>query len=219
MGTEARGLLTAGAAVAINEIDSVTRAYLGAVDDGDLATADVEAASLEVLASSSATILAAAIGATGGRSNAFGGSATVNRIRSRVDAFGRNADLTTSGPVSVDADNDAVVRTLAGGAAISVPDEGLVGRAAVGAGVSVNDVVGRVHAYLADSTVTTSGGDLTVAADAEATIRALAAGGALGQGLVLGGSFTLNQIHHEVDAHLLDTPDGPGVRCARRLRR
>ena len=165
-----------GAAVSYNLIQNTLTAYV------DSSTVTSTAGGVSVSAGSTPVLVSLAIGGAGGELFAFGGSVTVNSIDNTVSAYVTSSTVTAWDSVGVTATESPVMVVLAGGFAGSA-------NAAVGAAVAVNMIGGsfdqsnpdavataeeassppsegsdQVGAYIENSTVTATNGDVTVLA-------------------------------------------------------
>ena len=170
-----------GAAFAWNEIESDIQA--------SVENSTVNTASLSVRAEmKDAEIWTLSVGAAGAKKLAIAGSVSVNAIYNTIDAHISNAsDIDTAGDVSVIAQDDSSIKSLAGQVAISLQSS------SDGAAVGVNMIDNTVKAYVDNSNVDTiSAGNLIVKADETATIHSISAGGTGAKGFTLGGSVSVN---------------------------
>ncbi|MCB2040473.1 MAG: hypothetical protein KDH48_06615, partial [Rhodoferax sp.] len=180
------GKTAIGAAVSFNVITNQVRAY---VEDATLDARNA-GSSIQLSASSSATLVSVAMGVGGGGvSFALGGSLTVNSIANSVDAHIRNSSSVEAGrDVSVRATESDTLVTVAGGFAAATSGGGN----AVGAAIAYNyiggsfdvanpEVVNRdstatdqITAYI-DNTQVVAGRDVVVVAGYQAPAGAVPA--------------------------------------------
>ncbi len=133
---------------------------------------------------------------------AVAGNVSENEIEMTVDAYvgddseKKGSSIISSGTVTVKATDSSTLISVAGSAAIANQTT-----AAVGAAVSYNLVHNSVLAYVDDSTVQ-SGGTMTVSADSNPLLVAVAIGGATADTCALGGSVTINSVANTVAAYI-----------------
>ncbi|NOY98599.1 MAG: hypothetical protein GXP40_05255, partial [Chloroflexi bacterium] len=183
-----------GAALATNDIGNTVQAYIR--------NATVVASSILLSAGNAgfaSTIKTLTVGGAGAALLAAGGSVSFNDIGSTIQAFiDSNAAVNASGQVSVTATNEATIEALAGGAAVA-------GGASVGAALATNSIGNTLEAYISGSAV---GGDsVTVNANSNSTIEALALGGAGAAGFALGGSISKSTIGNTLNAYISNDAD------------
>ena len=156
-----------GAAV-VNTL--IVKDTLASIDTG--ATVDADGR-IEVSATSEEDIAAIAAGGAGAESFALGGSVAMNIITNTTRAYvDSGADLEADLDITITAEDDSLIRSLAGIAAASG------GPAAVAAARGTNVIVNTVEAYIDSAEVTSSGGGVAVSADSTAEIETASAGGA-----------------------------------------
>lgn len=177
-----------GAAVAVSTIDTAARASLSGVTLNPALALVVDAdlrGEIRSVAASGAVDLGASVN----------GSFTTNRVGASVTAETHNLNQATTGTsVSVTADNDADIASLAGTVAGS-------GGAAAGVAVALNDIGGSVVAKAVGGTLNTNGA-LVVRATASGTIESVAAGAAVGGSASAAGSNTTNALTSTVLAQM-----------------
>ncbi|MEC5399591.1 leukotoxin LktA family filamentous adhesin [Uliginosibacterium sp. H1] len=176
------GQMAGAAAVAINEIDNRTNAYI----DGKKTVNGIDAASLNVSATDGAGIFAVvgALGLSAGNAG-FGVSFAWNDIDNRIGAELKNTHVDT-GSVSLTAKNDSEIETYAMGGGGSA-------KVGVSGSLAINDITTQTQARSDNSTVLASG-NVSIKATDEADI--LAVTGALSGGgtAAVGASGSYNHI-------------------------
>ena len=184
-GDSTQSSVAAGAAAAYNEVRTTARAAIIDTDDVVQLVAVAGAASLE--ARSTANIDAFTFGfagalSAGGSDTAIGiagaGSGSGNSIVNTIEAAVRGSSLTTTGDVSLEAEDDSSIDAIAGSVAVSIA-AGQDSTVAVGLGLSItiNEVANHVLAIVDDSD--DAGGDVTLTAESSAEIQAKAIGAAV----------------------------------------
>ncbi len=206
--------LAAGVSVASNEIENTTEAYVNS-------SHVVSAGNVLLLATSQPTIKALSIGVSvatttgglGGIGGSGAGAGSGDTVENRVLSYINNSSVTSdSGVISIGAGDEPTIETVAGSLSVGV-GSGLIGGvgASVGISVAINDVQDTVQAYINNSTVNTTGGDVVVIAAETATIDAWTIGGAVGvgqsggaDGVGLGGAGagSGNTVMNNVDADI-----------------
>ena len=165
---------------AVNEITSLTRAYLF--------EPNVSAKHVTVTATSDARIDALTIGGAVA-SGAFSGAGSGNTITTTTEAYldgGNNlasaGGVNATGNVSVVALNDSTIIADAGGFSLAVTisqqSGGLTATGSIGIGASMNKIDAKTSATIRDITVSANAGTLTLESKANQTIRALSMAGA-----------------------------------------
>ena len=133
---------------------------------------------------------------------ALAGNFSENEIEMTVEAYvgddseNKGSSIISSGTVKVSATDSSTLISVSGGVAITNQTT-----AAVGAAVSYNLVHNSVLAYVDDSTVQ-SGGTMTVSADSNPLLVAVAIGGATADTCAIGGSVTINSVANTVAAYI-----------------
>jgi hypothetical protein len=169
-----------GAAVAENKIANRIRAFVRNAAGLEATVGDVT-----VDADERSSIRANTVTASAAASISIGGAAAAavteakNTLQSTIDAFIDNSDVQAAGKVAVDADDTATIRAEIDAFALS---GGLVSLA-VGVSLSDTTITDNVSAYINDSRVTASGGDISVTADFTPTITTTNIVGAVSFGL------------------------------------
>ncbi|UCD79969.1 MAG: LEPR-XLL domain-containing protein, partial [Desulfobacterales bacterium] len=178
-----------GGGLAYNSIENTIEAF---VDSSQLATLG----SLSVLAQSNEKIKTIAAGGAGAEKLALAGGVALNFIESTIDAHVSNSpDITVSGSISVLATDISTIRSLAGSVAGA-------GKTALGASVGYNDIENDIKAYIAQSNVTSSLGDISVTAGESATVTSIAAGGYGAGKWAVGGSVSINEMANTTKAYI-----------------
>ncbi|WP_261817079.1 LEPR-XLL domain-containing protein [Vibrio gallicus] len=209
--------ITVGVALARNEVDNNTRAFVAGADvvlgtgaiDID-ATTDNTIDSLSIAAS-----LGVAFGAGGGIAVSGAGANSMNSINGDTLAYLDGADIQSAGAVSIDAENISDITATV--ASVSVSGGGGSGGGvgvSIGASVSENEIgtsdnALKVSSYIQDSSLDASGA-LAVTANAQMTIFAgvgaggMAVAGGAGGGLAAAGSgvVTTNDVYAMVDSYI-----------------
>ncbi|WP_183940553.1 beta strand repeat-containing protein, partial [Sphingorhabdus rigui] len=187
----------AGAA-AVNLSEGTTAAFVAAM-------ASIQVSKLGVLADRSGVIVTLAAGGAGapGRNGyAVAGSVAVAQMRNTVTAEVRDVvNLTTTGTISIEAQNRLTNVLVAGAAAVG-------GKVGIGLGVAVGLIDDSVTARLSGSSVS-HGGDVTVKAtnDAQTVSVAAAAGIASGTDNAVGlaGTFSVNIVESDTAAEIINS--------------
>ena len=169
-------------------------------EDTSIIDAEAEAASL-----------AAAFAGSVGVSLSIGVSIATNTITNDVQAYLVNAASVTAISVDVSSEEQATVDASSVAASLSVA-VGSLGVALSGAGAdSTNVIANEVEAYIQDSSVTTTTGDVNVVAESSSTITALVgavaaavSGGAVAVSGAVGVSLGRNRIGYKKE-------DGSGL--------
>ncbi|PUE20245.1 leukotoxin LktA family filamentous adhesin [Limnohabitans sp. WS1] len=148
---------------------------------------------VQVQALSSGLIESMGMAVAGGGSGAVSGSNTTNLLEDDIVATWSGGSLNgTATSLTVQADDSATVRTLAGNVAGS-------GGGAFGAAIAVNQVGSAVQATLTGMTLNAAPA-VVVDADMRGEIKSVAASGAASSGASVNGSFTTNQLTASVKA-------------------
>jgi len=162
---------------------------------------------VDVVATSAARIinvtasLGVATGGGGQQGTGAAGSVSVNLVRNTVRAGMSGVTTTTSssGAITVSADDHAAIYGIVGG--IAYGKSGGYGLA-----IGINVIANTVAATLESSTLGTIGA-LRIEAEERAKIVGIAVGGAVssGQGSAIAGSVGVNAISNSLDAHIRGT--------------
>ena len=114
-----------------------------------------------------------------------------------VEAFiDASSQIIAAGLVNVKATDNSYIISISGGMAVGS------GTSTIGAAVSYCLISNDIEAYVDDSTVDANDGDLTVEATSEPILASLAAGGADGGDLAIGGSIAINDIANSIEAYV-----------------
>ncbi|MGE5242652.1 MAG: beta strand repeat-containing protein, partial [Betaproteobacteria bacterium] len=185
-----------GAALAWNQVSGTVAAR---IDDAQVITAGHVALTAESAGSSPTLgekIRSAAVGAAGSGKTATGGALSINFIRDTIDAHvSGNSTLIAGGGVVLDASDASTSGAITGGI-------GFAGSNGVGAALATNDIFDSTRAYVDASTIETTGGDVSIEATSDATVRSLTLGGAGAGSFALGGSVSINIVKNGIDAHI-----------------
>ncbi|CAM2780863.1 LEPR-XLL domain-containing protein [Vibrio rarus] len=193
--------VTIGVALARNEIDNNTRAYVAGADV-DLGTGalDIDASTDNTIDSLSvAASLGVAFGSSGGLSISGAGANSINSIHGETLTYLDGVDVENAGAVTLDAENTSDISATV--ASVSVAGGGGSGGGigvSIGASVSENEIGTSgdrlsIASYIQDSSVNASG-DLSLTASGDMTIFAgvgaggMAVAGGSGGGLAGAGS-------------------------------
>lgn len=211
-----------GVALALNEVDSQIDAYLdgSTVQSGPVVLKSTSNDTIQ------ATTVAAAValggGGVAGIALSGAGADATNVILGETNAYSNASSISTSGSLSLDAENTSGISATVGGVAASLAAGTVSGSAAVGAALAQNLVgwepdgtrkASLIEAYLKNTSVTAAG-SLTETAKANETITAevfagavaIAAGATGSLGLSGSGVSVINRIGDTVEA----TVDGSG---------
>ena len=151
--------------------------------------------SLSIPVSVDTQLVSVAVGGAGASGFALGASLTLSFIRQTIQAsISDNSTVTVTGSVTVTAIDDSSIGNGAGAVSIST------GAAAIGAAVASNDIADNLTADIANSKVTSSVSSISVVTQEEATITAVAVGGAGAGNFALGGSVVVSVIDNTIDA-------------------
>ena len=151
-------------------------------------------------------LVCVAVGASGANTFALGGSIALDYIRQTIEAnIESSSTVTVTGNVIVTAVDDSSIGMGAGGAGIakgtnSFGKAATPGLAAIGAAVADNDIANNLTAEIANSSVTSSTGNLSVLGQEQAAITGVAIGGSFAQNFSLGGSVAVNAIDNSIMA-------------------
>jgi hypothetical protein len=212
---DSSGIVALGGAVGVGQTRSVGAA-LGYNQITSTIKADVEnstvtlTGSVSVTAGSKQTIGGVDVGVAAGTGKgwAAAGSVLVNVISNTIDAhIANNSNVSAGGDVLLRATDTSLIVAIAGAVAASVS-----GTQGIGASISYNRISNGIAAYIDGSTVTTSGGSISVLATSTPTLVALGAAGAGGAGgddksISGAGTLTINSVANTVDAHIIGSPD------------
>ena len=208
--------IAAGVSVASNEIYNTIKAY---VDSSKLTSAS----NINLSATSTPLVKALTIGVAvavsqgeggiaGSGAGAGSGNTVENTVLSYISDSQKNAGLgvAAGGTITVSANDNPTIDAVAGALSVGVAVGSQAGVAgSVGISVSINEVSDTVEAYISNSTLGASGGDLTVQAIETGTINAWTIGGAVGVGsggngigVGLAGAGSGNTVTNQVYAYI-----------------
>jgi hypothetical protein len=181
------GVVSIGAAVATNDIQTIATAFVE--------TATVVAGSLEVLSTSASSIKTLSAGLSGAGTVSITGAISLNKIRNTLDAHIQGAaTVTVSEKAQVSASNTSTIESLSGQA-------GGAGAVGIGGAAAYNEISGTTRSYVENATVTASNGNVLVTALGRPTIFTIAAGG--NGGIVgISGSVAINLIESRVESRI-----------------
>ncbi len=169
-----------GGAISTNTITNTNTASANNIDG-----TSIEAT--EVKATADGTIEAIAVGVAASSDQvSIAGSVTVNTVTNTNGATLTGSDF-SGGTLNVSTSDTSKIDTISGAAAVSPSGK------AIGIALSTNTVTNGNTAGVTGSTLTLTGGS-TVQAVQDATIRALSASGAVGDGVSVVGSASVNTI-------------------------
>ena len=176
-----------GASVATNDISNQVVAEI------NQSTAIATAGAINLSATSTGTIKAAAAGGAGAGLFAAGGAVTLNKIANRTGAGIAGAStVQAQGDIIATSTNNSTINSFAGQIAGS-------GGAAIGAAVAINSIGNVTVAYLA-GTVTSNAGKVRANAINTSTIEGKSAGASISGGVALTGSVSVNNIANQTSA-------------------
>ena len=192
-----------GASIAVNTIQNTVTAEI------DQST--VQASTASITSTVTGEIYSYTIAAAGANTVAVGGALSVNHSQQTIHARVKNStDLTTTGDITVRADNDVNIFALAPTAAISTSDTS----GSLGIAIVYNGVLDEVKAYVDSSSVTSSSGSVTVEADTVMTSETIAIGIGSSNTGTFAGSSGVAKITTTVEAYITDsTVDAYGNVC------
>ena len=182
-----------GASVSTNNLNNQVKAF---ISSSQVTSSNNR---LTVKADTSPSISNITVGGAGAGTFALGGSVTVNNIRTQVLAYiSNNSTIKTQQNISISANNNSSISSLAGQVSAA-------GTAAVGAAVAVNNSSSNIKAYISDSSLTSSAGQVKVSANDTSTIKSLSAGASVAGEVAITGSVSVNNISNTIDAHTLSS--------------
>ena len=173
----------------------MTTASIGSTTAGSVTTV-TSGASVTLLATDDSTIGAGRAGGIAGASEraAAGAAISYNLIQNTVQAYIDNATVTAAALVGVTATSSPVLIAATVGAAGT--GEGF----AAGGTVTVNSIANDVDAHISDSTVTATGGSVSVIAVESAIMVVVAGALAISlEGAAVGGAIAYNYIGGSFD--------------------
>ena len=187
-----------GAALGYNQITSTIKATIDSTTVDLTGGVDVAAGSVQSIGG-----IVVGVAAGTGKGWAIAGSVLVNVISNTIDAHIANSSVIDAGKnVSLQAKDNSLIVALAGAVAVSIS-----GSQGGGASISYNRISNGIAAYVDGSTVTTSGGSISLLATSTPRLVAIGAAGAGGaggtnKGISGAGTLTINSIANTVDAHI-----------------
>ncbi len=180
-----------GASIAFNKIDNQTQATID--------NSQINSQSLSVNSNQAATVEAISAAGSGGGKAAISGAINLNFIDTVTAAgISNNANVTTSGLVAIAANDNSVIKSLAGQISIG-------GTAGVGVSVSTNFVDNQVTATISNSQVTSTGGNISLNAKLAAGVKNATVGASVGGTAGVAGAASVNNINTVTDAHISDS--------------
>ncbi|HEV7301125.1 MAG TPA: hypothetical protein VGN72_17295 [Tepidisphaeraceae bacterium] len=174
----------------------------GATTAGLESAADVNATgATSITAKNDATIQSISAGVSAAANSAYGGSLSLNRIRTTADAHvNGGSKLVAGNAISVTATDDSTIESLAGQVAFSA------GTVAVGAAAAYNDIADKAYATIDGGTVTSDTSSVTVSAGTTGEIKTIAVSGSVSFGTVgVAGSVAVNLIANDTQATIKNT--------------
>ncbi len=213
-GSGSTAVSLSGAGVYVeNKIATIVKSYL----DNDLIK-DIFADSISIRALDGSTItvtagaasVAGAVSGSAGVAVSIGLAIARNQINNIVEAYISDADSlkTTAGGVLVEAISNAVIHAISAAASVSIGGGGTAGVAIGGGGaIAQNIILGKTNAYISNSDLEITGGNLSLLAQNTSEIHAIVAvasaaaalGGTAGVGVSIGISVAINRIGWEAD--------------------
>jgi hypothetical protein len=170
-----------------------------------VASATINARSLELNSDRTGALLTLTAGASGApreQGIAIAGSASIDTIDDSTEAYLQGATVTLSGTASLNANDDSILYAVAGSLAYG-------GKVGIGAALAYSTVVTSTLAYINQSILTQNGGTLTVSASNTNTdpntprIIAIAGSGAIStQGVSVAGMAAVTLITDTVSAYI-----------------
>lgn len=181
------GGASVGASVATNDIANQVIAEI------NQSTAIASAGAINLSATSTGTIKAAAAGGAGAGLFAAGGAVTLNKIANRTGAGIAGAStVQAQGNIIATSTNNATINSFAGQISGA-------GGAAIGAAVAINSIGNVTVAYFAGN-VTSNAGKVSANAINTSTIEGKSAGASIAGGVALTGSVSVNNIANQTSA-------------------
>jgi hypothetical protein len=194
--TGGAGGTAAAGTVSVNIINGETLANIENTQKADGMTSSIQ--TISVTANNNATIqsLSGAVGLSlSTTGNAFGAAIAYNGINDNTSAYISNSILPKSTGTTVSANSDRTIQTISLGLA-GGKDLGLAGSA------SVNIIDGSLTAYIANSTIETTG-KIEIQAIANDDIESLSGGVGISSGTAaVGAAISVNQISNNNRAYI-----------------
>ena len=179
-----------GATLGTNNILNVVSAKVTS------STLTAGAGGVEVKANSTSSIVSVAIAGSGGGQIGVGGVIIVNTIQKTIEAsISSNSNVTSIGTVSVLANGFATSISLSGGV-------GIGGNVGVGAALVSYVIADSVKAFISDSNVTSSAGDVTVRAYGKYSIISVTIAGAGSSTIAVSGSIAVHVAQYNLEAYI-----------------
>lgn len=183
------GSTSIGAAVAVNDIGNVTKAY---VDDSDVTSSTDEVA---LSSKSKATIKSLSAGISGAGTASITGAVSHNIIGNTTDAFlSGGSTVTASDGISLSADDTSTIKSLSG-------QVGGAGSAAIGGSAAYNEIDNIIEAYADGATLESETGNIVLSAESESAIETVSAGGSGGGAAGVAGSVAISLIGNKIKAY------------------
>ncbi len=158
----------------------------------------IGAASVGVTAKFNGSIETIAVGASGAGTVAIAGSLSDNLIGDQVSAAinGPTTDVVTTGAISVNAENDALIHSFAGGASGA-------GTVAGGAAGAVNKLRNSADATINAAQVWSLGSNVSVHATGGGEIKSLATAGGISATVAVGAAVAINDLENVITAEVV----------------
>lgn len=183
-----------GRSTGANDIDNETRTY---VDGGRLDSKG----KIDMKAESTGTLQVITVGGSGTAGNSLAAGVSDNDVNNVIETkIVSDSDVDATGDITMLASDTSTIQALGGVVAGG-------GNNSVGAVVSLNDVSNQILTTIDDSTVTSTGGKISLDAYSKSSIDALAASGAVGGQAGLSGAVTLNEVDNDVWARVQNGAD------------
>ncbi len=184
-----------GASFAWNDIGNEVLAYVsGTPLDGD--------ATLDLTATTNATIQAIAVGGAGAAKVGVAATGTLNDIGNTTSArIEDGAVVTSDGAIRLAASDTSAIDSLAGAVAGG-------GKVSAGAAAAYNTIGNTVTAYVRGASVESTAGRVDLSAISRGTIRSASAAGAGAGNAALAGAASINTIDNTVEAFAARSADG-----------
>jgi len=180
-----------GAAIGYNEVRGLTAAYI------DKTTVDVRG-SINVKAENLSVIGAGVLGVASGKGvDGWGvaGSSSIAIIVNTTDAHISDSQISSSGAVSVLANDKSYLVSASGGFAKG-------GSVAVGATIDYHRISSTVLAHIDDSTVHALSGDVKVIATSKPLLIGIGLAASSGKSTAIGGALVINSIANTVQGYV-----------------
>lgn len=175
-----------GGSVSTNNINSNTDAHI-------TSTSLTTGTDVSVTSSNQDTIKALTGGVAGASTAAIGAAVGVNKIDSNLRACIVDSEVTAGGDVEVATNNLSEIQALAIGGAYA-------GTFALGGSVSINQIDVDNRACIMGNSTIAAGGDITVSASDDSSIKALAPGVGISSSAAVGIAVIDNDIDRDITA-------------------